>query len=114
APGGGRNRSLLESVVDGERFGRYSFIGRPAKTVSRSGGALTEVLSSGSVTEAHEGDPLGFIEAYQKRFKVALRPGMPRFAGGLAGYFGYDTVRHIEPRLGPRSEERRVGKAGRA
>ena len=101
APEGGRNSCLLESVVDGERFGRYSFIGLPAKTVIRSSGTLTEVLRSGSVTEAHEGDPLGFIEAYQKRFKVALRPGMPRFAGGLAGYFGYDTVRHIEPRLGP-------------
>src|SRR5690606_2099538 len=49
----------------------------------------------------HEGDPLAFIEEYQRRFKVALRPGMPRFAGGFAGYFGYDTVRHIEPRLGP-------------
>ncbi|MCE1250020.1 MAG: chorismate-binding protein, partial [Comamonadaceae bacterium] len=37
--------------------------------------------------------------AYQKRFKVALRPGLPRFCGGLAGYFGYDAVRYIEKKL---------------
>jgi len=97
----GANTCLLESVVGGERFGRYSFIGLPAKTVIRASGPVTEVLQHGVVVERHEGDPLDFIDAYQKRFKVALRPGMPRFVGGLAGYFGYDTVRHIEPRLGP-------------
>lgn len=100
-PEGGRNSCLLESVVGGERFGRYSFIGLPAKTILRSRGTTTEVLLDGKVIETHEGDPLAFIESYQQRFKVALRPGMPRFAGGLAGYFGYDTVRHMEPRLGP-------------
>src|SRR5690606_25015575 len=100
-PEGGRNSCLLESVVGGERFGRYSFIGLPAKTVIRSSGATTEILHQGKVVETHEGDPLSFIESYQQRFKVAIRPGMPRFAGGLAGYFGYDTVRNIEPRLGP-------------
>jgi anthranilate synthase component 1 len=51
------------------------------------------------VVETHHGNPLDFIAAYQARFKVALRPGMPRFCGGLAGYFGYDTVRHIEKKL---------------
>lgn len=98
-PEGGRNTCLMESVVGGERFGRYSFIGLPAKTVIRATGTTTEVVHMDRVVETHEGNPLEFIEAYQNRFKVALRPGMPRFAGGLAGYFGYDTVRHIEPRL---------------
>ena len=46
-----------------------------------------------------DGNPLDFVAAYQQRFKVALRPGLPRFCGGLAGYFGYDAVRFIEPRL---------------
>ncbi|HYG43874.1 MAG TPA: anthranilate synthase component I family protein [Bordetella sp.] len=100
-PQGGRMSCLMESVVGGERFGRYSFIGLPASTVIRASGTLAEVLRDGKVVETHEGDPLAFIEQYQARFKVALRPGMPRFCGGLAGYFGYDTVRHIEPRLGP-------------
>ncbi|WP_423597392.1 anthranilate synthase component I [Roseateles sp. MS654] len=97
--GPGRYSFLLESVVGGERFGRYSFIGLPARTVLKSEGPTTRVLRDGAVIETHEGDPLAFIEAYQQRFKVALRPGMPRFCGGLAGYFGYDAVRYIEPRL---------------
>ncbi|MFU2022318.1 anthranilate synthase component I [Bordetella avium] len=100
-PQHGKMSCLMESVVGGERFGRYSFIGLPARTVIRASGRTTEVLHDGQVVETHEGDPLAFIEQYQARFKVALRPGMPRFCGGLAGYFGYDTVRHIEARLGP-------------
>ncbi|MES2077352.1 MAG: anthranilate synthase component I [Pseudomonadota bacterium] len=96
---GGKNTFLLESVVGGERFGRYSFIGLPATTVLRSYGSRTEIVKNGVVIETHEGNPLDFIESFQARFKVALRPGMPRFCGGLAGYFGYDTVRHIEKKL---------------
>lgn len=100
---GGRNSFLLESVVGGERFGRYSFIGLPARVWLRSSGfgaqARTEVLRDGSVIETDRGNPLDFITAYQQRFKVALTPGLPRFCGGLAGYFGYDVVRHIEKKL---------------
>ncbi|MCL1886387.1 MAG: anthranilate synthase component I [Betaproteobacteria bacterium] len=90
---------LLESVVGGERFGRYSFIGLPAKTFLRSFGMKTEVVHHDQVIETNEGNPLDFIAEYQSRFRVAIRPGLPRFCGGLAGYFGYDTVRYIEPRL---------------
>ena len=98
--GSGRpNSFLLESVVGGERFGRYSFIGLPARTVLRATGFVTEVVTDGVVVECHEGNPLDFIAAYQQRFKVALQPGLPRFCGGLAGYFGYDAVRCIEPKL---------------
>ena len=97
---GGQPQSfLLESVVGGERFGRYSFIGLPARTLLRATGLCTEVVTDGRVVETHEGNPLDFIAQYQARFKVALRPGLPRFCGGLAGYFGYDAVRFIEPRL---------------
>ena len=100
---GGKYSFLLESVVGGERFGRYSFIGLPARTLLRASGfgadARTEVVTDGQVVETAEGNPLDFIEAYQKRFKVALRPGLPRFCGGLAGYFGYDAVRYIEKKL---------------
>ena len=100
---GGRHSFLLESVVGGERFGRYSFIGLPARTLLRASGfgdeARTEVVTEGVVVQTHVGNPLDFIDAYQARFKVALQPGMPRFCGGLAGYFGYDTVRHIEKKL---------------
>jgi anthranilate synthase component 1 len=99
ASGGGKHSFLLESVVGGERFGRYSFIGLPARTLLRATGFQTEVVTDGNVVETHVGNPLDFIAEYQKRFKVALRPGMPRFCGGLAGYFGYDAVRFIEPKL---------------
>jgi len=99
ASGGGKHSFLLESVVGGERFGRYSFIGLPARTLLRATGFRTEVVTDGEVVEMAEGNPLDFIAEYQKRFKVALRPGLPRFCGGLAGYFGYDTVRFIEPKL---------------
>ncbi|WP_420474875.1 anthranilate synthase component I [Noviherbaspirillum sp. ST9] len=95
----GKNTFLLESVVGGERFGRYSFIGLPASTLMRSYGTKTEVVKNGTVVETHEGNPLEFIAEFQSRYKAALRAGMPRFCGGLAGYFGYDTVRHIEKRL---------------
>ena len=90
---------LLESVVGGERFGRYSFIGLPARTLLRSTGFRTELVTDDQVVEVDEGNPLDFIARYQARFKVALTPGLPRFCGGLAGYFGYDAVRYIEPRL---------------
>ena len=100
---GGKYSFLLESVVGGERFGRYSFIGLPARTLLRASGfgadAVTEVVTDGQVVETSRLNPLDFIAAYQQRFKVALRPGLPRFCGGLAGYFGYDTVRHIEKKL---------------
>ena len=101
--GSGKHSFLLESVVGGERFGRYSFIGLPARTLLRATGfgadAATEVVTDGQVVERVRGNPLDFIGEYQKRFKVALRPGLPRFCGGLAGYFGYDVVRYIEKKL---------------
>ncbi|MEK9801987.1 MAG: chorismate-binding protein, partial [Curvibacter sp.] len=103
AQDGGRHSFLLESVVGGERFGRYSFIGLPARTLVRARGfgdeAMTEVVTDGQVVETARGNPLDFVAAYHQRFKVALQPGLPRFCGGLAGYFGYDTVRHIEKKL---------------
>ncbi len=90
---------LLESVQGGERFGRYSFIGLPADTrITVRGKHITLTHPAGETThDAH--NPLDFIKEYQSRFKVAPLPGLPRFTGGLAGYFGYDTVRYIEPRL---------------
>jgi len=100
---GGKYSFLLESVVGGERFGRYSFIGLPARTLLRASGfgaeAKTEVVRDGQVVETASGNPLDFIASYQQRFKVALRPGLPRFCGGLAGYFGYDAVRYVEKKL---------------
>jgi len=94
-----RNSFLLESVVGGERFGRYSFIGLPARTLIRATATLAEVVTDGAVVERHEGNPLDFIKEFQQRIKPSIPAGLPRFCGGLAGYFGYEAVRAIEHRL---------------
>lgn len=91
---------LLESVEGGEQWGRYSFIGLPCREVLKVRGHGVCLERDGEVAERTEAeDPLAWIEAYAARFKVAERPDLPRLAGGLMGYFGYDTVRYVEPRL---------------
>ncbi|MCF7985884.1 MAG: anthranilate synthase component I [Thiohalocapsa sp.] len=93
---------LFESVQGGEKWGRYSIIGLPCRTVLKVFGNTIRIERDGNlVEEAEAADPLAWIDAFQQRFHVADHPGMPRFAGGLVGYFGYDTVRYIEPRLAP-------------
>ncbi|HEU0234188.1 MAG TPA: anthranilate synthase component I [Gallionella sp.] len=90
---------LLESVQGGERFGRYSFIGLPADTRITVRGKRVTLTHKDTETTHEVENPLDFIREYQTRFKVASLPDLPRFCGGLAGYFGYDTIRYIEPRL---------------
>ncbi|MBB5019721.1 anthranilate synthase component 1 [Chitinivorax tropicus] len=90
---------LLESVVGGERFGRYSFIGLPAKKRIRVVGREVTVETDEGIVERFEGDPLAFIERYQAQFNAAPTVGLPRFCGGLVGYFGYETIRYIERKL---------------
>ncbi len=93
---------LLESVVGGERFGRYSFIGLPSRVRIETRGTRTQVIDAGKVVEESDGDPLEFIRQYLARFRAAPLPGLPRFAGGLVGCFGYDTVRYVESKLARR------------
>jgi anthranilate synthase component I len=91
---------LLESVQGGERFGRYSFIGLPAREVLRVHGRDAEVRRDGRVVErATLADPLPWLRAYAARHRAEPVPGLPRLAGGLVGYFGYDCVRYFEPKL---------------
>ena len=91
---------LLESVQGGERFGRYSIIGLPAQVRIEARGAVVQVLENGQVIEeTSDINPLDFIQGYQARFRIPPYQGLPRFTGGLAGYFGYDTIRYIERRL---------------
>src|SRR3972149_9538113 len=94
------NTYLLEAGVGGERFGRYSFIGLATRTAVRAVGRHVTVLRGDEVAERAEGaDPLAFVREFLSRYRVAETPGLPRLCGGLVGYFGYDTVRWIEPRL---------------
>ncbi len=94
------NTYLLESVVGGERFGRYSFIGLAAPVRLRAVGSLVTVMHGDVIAEKSQAaDPLAFVREFLSRYRVAELPGLPRFCGGLVGYFGYETVRWIEPRL---------------
>ena len=92
---------LFESVQGGEKWGRYSIIGLPCRTLLRVHGRHVTLHTDGElIEEAITDDPLAWIERFYARFKVYQPAGLPRFTGGLVGYFGYDTVRYIEPRLG--------------
>ena len=91
---------LFESVQGGEKWGRYSIIGLPGDTLLKVVDRTVTIEQSGQVLESHEvDDPLAFIEQYQHQFRVPELPNLPRFTGGLVGYFGYDIVRYIEKRL---------------
>src|SRR5512139_2885909 len=73
---------LFESVQGGEKWGRYSIIGLPCRTVLRISGQRIDVLNDGAVSESHQvADPLAWIEDFQKRYKVAEIEGLPRFNG---------------------------------
>ena len=92
---------LFESVHGGEKWGRYSFIGLPCKQIIKIVGDNITIAVDGQVQQSIScDDPLAWIQNYQESFKVAEPEGLPRFAGGLVGYFGHDTVRYMEPRLG--------------
>ena len=91
---------LFESVHGGEKWGRYSIIGLPCRSRLRVDGQQVTLESDGGQTETFSvEDPLAFIEEYRARFQVPEVEGLPRFYGGLVGYFGYDTIAYIEPRL---------------
>ena len=96
----GPNSYLLESVVGGERFGRFSFIGLPAKLRLEVIGEKISLFKNGELIKQVKEDPLSFIENYISKFRPSpITNELPRFCGGLAGYFGYDTVKYIEPKL---------------
>lgn len=96
---------LFESVQGGEKWGRYSIIGLPAREVIRVYGHQVTVEADGALILREEvDDPLTWIESFQARYCVAELDNLPRFTGGLVGYFGFDTIRYIEPRLAKGAE----------
>ena len=91
---------LFESVEGGDKWARYSLIGLPANKIIRITGNRLEVTDNGRIIESKEiENPLEYIEACQKEVQIVEQEGLPKFNGGLVGYFGYDCVRYIEPRL---------------
>ena len=91
---------LLESVEGGDNFGRYSIVGLPSKIQIKINKNTISIFENGNLKEKFDHqNPLDFIEEYINKFKVPSDLNMPRYSGGLAGYFGYETINYIEPRL---------------
>ena len=93
---------LFESVQGGEKWGRYSIIGLPGRTVIEINDKQVSIKRDGRIAERLSiDDPLAWLADYQQQYRAPEVEGLPRFSGGLVGYFAYDTVRYIEPRLYP-------------
>jgi anthranilate synthase component 1 len=95
---------LLESVHGGEKWGRYSIIGLPCQTVIKVNDETITLEENGKIIdELNDSDPLGWIESYQQQYTIpehlSEQSHLPRFTGGLVGYFGYETIGYIEPKL---------------
>ncbi len=106
----GRYSYLLESAHGGERWGRYSFIGLPCRTVIRVSGFDVVVETDGEVVErSTQTEPLEFINRYEQSYRIPKLPDLPRFFGGLVGFFGYDTVRYLEPKLAGKAPPDPIG-----
>jgi anthranilate synthase component 1 len=96
----GPNSYLFESMQGGEKWGRYSLIGLQTSTVLRVYGQRLEIIRDGKpMVDRHTDDPLAEVERFRQLFSMPDLPDLPRFTGGLVGYFGYDTVRYVESRL---------------
>jgi len=96
----GANSFLFESVQGGEKWGRYSIIGLPChQSVRIVGKEVRFFEGSKQVSSLQVEDPLTWVEEFRQQFKVPVLDNLPRFSGGLVGYFGYDTIRYIEPKL---------------
>jgi anthranilate synthase component 1 len=101
---------LFESVHGGEQWGRYSIIGLPCQELVKIFGNDIRIENAGKVIETLQHDnPLIWIEAYKQRFNVPDIDGLPRFNGGLVGYFGYETIGYIEPRLKSTGKDDPIG-----
>jgi anthranilate synthase component 1 len=97
---------LLESVHGGEKWGRYSIIGLPCKEIIKVSGYSIEHWINGTLDKAIiVDDPLEYIHELQHQYNVPNIKELPKFDGGLVGYFGYDTIRYIEKKLKDSSPE---------
>ena len=106
----GPHTYLFESVEGGERFGRYSIIGLPARRVYEFRGHTLEVREHGEVVETREiADPLAEVERLRTEHRVPRLEGLPGFSGGLVGWFGFECVEYIEPRLGASDKPDELG-----
>ncbi len=98
---------LFESVQGGEQWGRYSIIGLPARTIIHVvEQTITVTKDKQQVLKETVDDPLHWISDYQAQIRVPDIDGLPRFSGGLVGYFGYETIHYIEPKLAQKTPKK--------
>ena len=91
---------LFESVEGGEKWARYSLIGLKANRVIKIIKNTIEIHQDGKLSESFVAEnPLDYIDELQKSYTLEEDPNLPKFNGGLVGYFSYDCVRYIEPKL---------------
>lgn len=91
---------LFESVQGGEKWGRYSIIGLPCKTIIRINNYHITIHDHGELKLSLKSDqPLEWLESYLQQFSEPNIHDLPRFSGGLVGYFGYETIRYVEQKL---------------
>jgi anthranilate synthase component 1 len=97
---------LLESVVGGETWARYTFLGTEPRAAWRLVGSRIDrwTPAEGWTPDPPSTDPLGEFDRIVSRHTPAEVPGLPRFWGGAVGYFGYDVIRHIEHLPDPPAE----------
>ncbi len=101
---------LLESVQGGEKWGRYSIIGCPCEIVIKVYGLVIEIENKGQIQSRFEvGNPLDWIESVQALACSRSVSELPKFTGGLVGYFGYDTVAYVEQRLAKKTKTDAIG-----
>ncbi|MEE4278273.1 MAG: anthranilate synthase component I [Halieaceae bacterium] len=106
----GPHSYLFESVEGGEKWGRFSIIGLPCREVVRIYGHRVEIRRDGELSHTEEvADPLAWVEAFQQQFRSLPDAALPVFHGGLVGYFAYDAVRYVEPRLAKSTPEDVLG-----
>ena len=95
-----KNTFLLESVEGGEKWGRYSIIGLPSKKIIVVKGSSFKIMENGlTIKSVNTDDPLKLVEEYKKYFIACNTEKLPRFCGGLVGYFSFDTIRYTEKKL---------------
>ncbi len=92
---------LLESAQGDEKWGRYSTIGLPCHRRLEVRGKTLSLFADNRLIEKRQcHNPLEEVRQFHKQYTVPELPELPRFSGGLVGYFGYDTISYIEPHLG--------------
>jgi len=108
----GTNSYMFESVEGGETWGRYSIIGLPCQRRYTVRGHRLIISDNGQqVDEETVSDPLSRITELQNEFNVPHLEELPLFSGGLVGYFGYETVQLIEPKLASGDKKDELGTA---